>query len=406
MGYMTSDSGKNLQKVSMALLALLPLLAWYKISFPVGLGYALLLFLSAFTIIRKGFHIRVLPTSFWVVCSYICFMWMYNHSFELWSLLPLGGWNFFIFLLALLWGIITFDLVLLKKYMRWIVLISGVLFWIQLTFLITTGSSQFCFVPNLTGAFTYEDFTYSDMVSRHMMGLPCSIFLEKSYLAYYFLSYLSLVWFETRQKNKIFSKEIVFVIVTLIASRSGSALVGFSVLFAIKIFTMYWIASIQRRMMLIILILPLVLGAMYIYVGTEMGQQMLSRSEEFSNENSSGYNRVVNGYLMFEQLSTEQKLIGISNAKERFGMLRHDGSIIFYINGVQTILLSLGYIGFLFYFLFYANVFRKVNLVSQMSIIVLLIMSLLESNYLNPYMILLTIIPCANYCKNKTLYDL
>lgn len=34
------------QKLSMAILAVLPLLAWYKIPFPVSLGYALVLFLG------------------------------------------------------------------------------------------------------------------------------------------------------------------------------------------------------------------------------------------------------------------------------------------------------------------------------------------------------------------------
>lgn len=379
----------------MALLALLPLLAWYRIPFPVGLGYAILLFLSAYTIIRRGFRVNVLPASFWIVFVYICFMWMYNHNFGFWTLLPPGGWNFFIFFLALLWGIMCFDLVLLKKYMRLVVLISGVLFWIQLIVLVATGSPHICFVPNLTGAFTYEDLSYSDIVARHMTGLPCSIFLEKSYLAYYFLTYLALIWYGTDKKDKIFSREVIFVTATLIGSRSGTALVGFSVLLAIKFFSMYWSANIRHRILLIILIVPLVFGSLFIYLKTEVGQQMISRSAEFSTEDSSGYTRVVGGYLMFDQLSTEEKFIGISDARERFGIESSDGGIRFFANGVQTILLNLGYIGALLYFLFYGNIYRKVKLTSKMCIITLLIMSLLESNYLNPYMILLTIVPCA-----------
>jgi hypothetical protein len=154
--------------------------------------------------------------------------------------------------------------------------------------------------------------------------------------------------------------------------------------------------------MLIIFIIPLVIVAIYIYINTAMGQQMLSRSAEFNTENTSGYTRVVGGYLMFDQLSTEQQFFGIYDARERFGIERADGSIDFYVNGIQTILLNLGYMGALLYFLFYANVFRKVNITSRMSIVVLLIMSLLESNYLNPYMMILTIIPCTEYYKIKT----
>ena len=38
-----------------------------------------------------------------------------------------------------------------------------------------------------------------------------------------------------------------------------------------------------------------------------------------------------------------------------------------------------------------------------MCIIVLLVMGLLESNYLNPYMMLFTVIPCADYYHNQKL---
>lgn len=95
-------------------------------------------------------------------------------------------------------------------------------------------------------------------------------------------------------------------------------------------------------------------------------------------------------------------MIGILDFHKRFGILKPDGNLIFFANGVQTILLSLGYFGALFYLLFYASLFIKTNLASRMCIIVLLIMSLIESNYLNPFMMLLTIIPCADYYYNKS----
>ena len=100
---------------------------------------------------------------------------------------------------------------------------------------------------------------------------------------------------------------------------------------------------------------------------------------------------------MFEQLTFDEQIIGIPDARNRFGIEMYDGNFIFYANGVQTILLSLGYIGALLYGLFYIILFRNTNLVSRMCIIILFVMGLLESNYLNPYMMLLTIIPCADY---------
>ena len=164
----------------MFLLALLPLLPWYKIPFPVGLGYALLLPFSVYAIFINKFKINVVPASFGVVFIYVSSIWIYNHNFELWTLFPPGGWVFFIFTLALIWGVITFNLRLLKKYMRWVVIISGILFWIQFLLLTTTGSQHFCFVPNLTGEFTYEDFyIFRSCTSPSCKPLPMFHFFGK-----------------------------------------------------------------------------------------------------------------------------------------------------------------------------------------------------------------------------------
>ena len=180
-----------LRKVSMMILALLPILAWYEIPFPVGLGYTLILFLSAYIIVRNNFKINVIPIIFWLLFVYICLIWIYHHHFELWTLIPPGGWLFFLFFLALIGGILSFDLQLLKRYMRWVVLISAALFWVQFSLKLATGSHVFCFVPNLTGGFTYEGMSYAELVAHQMSGSrPCSIFLEPSYMAYYYVSYL------------------------------------------------------------------------------------------------------------------------------------------------------------------------------------------------------------------------
>lgn len=386
----------------MFLLALLPLLSWYKIPFPVGLGYALLLPFSVYAIFINKFKINVVPASFGVVFIYVSSIWIYNHNFELWTLFPPGGWVFFIFTLALIWGVITFDLRLLKKYMRWVVIISGILFWIQFLLLTTTGSQHFCFVPNLTGEFTYEDFTYSDLVRRHLASpYPCSIFLEKSYLAYYFLTYLALIWFDKKNSYKLWNKEIIFVIATLIASRSGTAFVGLSVLIIVRLFIVLWKGNSKQRFILTALIVPIVIGAAYVYVGSEIGGEMLERSDELSTEGTSGFERVVSGYLMFDTLSFDEQIIGIPDPYTRFSYETFSGKALFYVNGIQSILLNLGYVGLLLYLVFYINVFCNSNLTSRMCIIVLLLMSLLEANYLNPYMMILTIIPCANTYRNN-----
>ena len=393
-----------LRKVSMTIFAMLPLLAWYKIPFPVGLGYALVLFLSAFTIIRRDFRFNVFPPLFWLLFTYVCLMWMYNNAFALWTIIPPGGWLFFLYFLAIIAGVINFDRKLLLKYMRSIVLISVALFWVQFALKIFTGSQIFCFVPNLTGAFTYEEMSYSEL-ANHQLGLPrpCSIFLEPSYMAYYYITYVAMFWFKEENRSVFFDRELLFIFLTLIALKSGSGMVGLAILFSVKLFLLFRNVNLSKKIFLLVVYIPVVLLGVSLYIGSELGQGIVSRSSEFSTEGSSGFTRVVGGYMMFSELDTNEQIFGITNYRDKFGIERNDGRLFFFANGVQTILLSLGYIGAILYFLFYAYLFRSTNISSRMCIIVLLVMGLLESNYLNPYMMLFTVIPCADYYHNQKL---
>lgn len=197
-----SNASRWLRMVSMMTLATLPLLAWYAIPLSIGLGFTIVLLLSVYTLFISKSKINVLPSIFWLLFIYVSINWMYQNEFALWTLIPPGGWLFFIFVLALLWGVLTFDLDLLKKYMRYVVLISIALFWIQFSLKVTTGSQVFCFVPNLTGAFTYEGMSYSELAAHHLVGeRPCSIFMEPSYMAHYLVTYLAIVWFGSKAKK-------------------------------------------------------------------------------------------------------------------------------------------------------------------------------------------------------------
>lgn len=398
------NTGREFSKISMAILALLPMLGWYAIPFPVGLGYALVLFLGTYSIIKNKFNINVLPLSFWLIFAYVSFMWSKNNNFEYWTVTPPGGWSFFIFCIALIWGVKNFDFFIFKKFMKYVVLVSCVLFWIQFILMLIYGSNVICLVPNLTGSFTYEQMNYSEMVARQLgTSRPCSIFLEPSYMAYYYITYLAIIWFSTELKNKWINTDIVIIILTLIALRSGTGMIGLVILTLIKTVTVMLNISTGKRLVLIFIIAPLVSIVAYLYADSTVGKSMIARADEFSTTQTSGFDRVVGGYLMFAFLDDNEKICGVANPTEIFGKEEDDGSIRFYANGIQTILLSLGYVGLFLYLFFYTRLFSSVQLSSKMCIIVLLIMALLESNYLSPYMMLLTIVPCAEFHHRKII---
>ena len=215
---------------------------------------------------------------------------------------------------------------------------------------------------------------------------------------------MSLTLFAKEQK--LWSKSNAIIILTIVMLRSGSGIVGMSILLLVKTFNVFWSDNIGRRMIMLSLLIPFFVGLFYIYQNTEAGEEIVGRQDELTTEGSSGYSRVVSGYLVFDQLSISEKITGLSakNARENYGYQKENGEYSLYINGFQTILITLGYVGVILYLLFYITLFRRSNLSSRMAIITLLIMSLLESNYLNAYMTLFTVVPCGqwyNIVKNR-----
>lgn len=399
-----STKATVLSKFSMFLLALYPLISWYDISFALPLGGTLMLFFSSMVIVAFRGRINVLHRFFWIVFLYVCFTWCYRNDFAFWTLFPPGGWVFFLFCISIVAGIITFDISLLTKYMKYAVWISILLFWIQYIIVHSTGSN-ICMVPNLTGKFTYEGLSYSELVARHRTSMhPCSFFLEKSYMAYYLITYLALILFSTERHEKWWHKETLVIVVTLIALRSGSGMVAMPILLLVRIFLSFWNGNKTRSILLICLTIPVFVAAYYAYVSTESGEEILFRQSELTTEGTSGYSRVVAGYVMFDSQSLNEQILGTSRNKliNDYGHNKEE-SMTLYINGFQTILLTFGYIGSFLYILFYGFVFRKVTIMGRMSIITLLIMSLLESNYLNVYMVLLTVIACAEYYHQRLI---
>ena len=391
------SSTSFLCSMSMFLLALYPILCWYEIPFPITLGTTLILAVAVVGVAVSGFRgVRMLPLTFYVLMVYVMVMWSYHRGMTVKSLLPPGGMSFFIFLVSLLGCVALFDLQALRRYRGRVVVISVPLFLIQFVVLHTTGEA-FCLVPNLTGKFSYEDMTYAEVVKLHVSrDAPSSIFLEKSYMAYYLVTYLCLRLFSPDVRDKLMSPVNIILVLTLLLLRSGSGVLGLSVLFAVKVIQMLLSGSNKKRMHVLIFLIPVLVGASYVYLRSEIGTAMYERTSELDTKESSGYTRVVGGYVVYGMMPLQEQLFGTS--RDEIVIFSDDKSISddrFYVNGIQTILLTLGAVGFLLYLVFYGSVFRRGDMLVKMSIITLLLFSLLESDYLNPYHLLLTVIPCA-----------
>lgn len=389
-----------LNKVAMLLLALFPLLHWYDIGLPIGLGEVLMILLSFVAIATGKFRRDAYPLLFIVVWAYVAINWYhYNVTSDLKSLLP-GGIVFFIFVINVGSSVSLFNIDYLQKYMKWVVIIATSIFIFQFFLLHLTGA-QFCFVPNLTGHFLYEDLTYDQLSAKQLNdNMPCAFFLEKSYMAYYMVIYLCLELFSGKGKEKLFSKLSIIIIITLLLLQSGSGIVGMVIPVSAIFLKHYW----QKGGVAIIsffLTIPIFALIVLLYASTDMGAAMLGRHEELVTDGTSGFTRVLLGYTFYDKLEPMEKLFGISVADINDLVYLSYADKKFPLNGIQAPLVQLGLIGLIAWALFYLQLFVKNNALGRACVLVYVVFSAIEVTYLGPYMTLLTVIPCACILNNK-----
>lgn len=395
---LSETNNKGLCKVAMLFLALLPLLHWYDIGAPVGLGEAIMLIFTIIAFVRSKFNVRLFPKSFYILWAYIAFNWYYNNEINFGLTLLPGGATFFFFAVICLGSIAFFNLDELYKYMRCVVMLSIPIFIFQYIMLHTMGN-HYCFVPNITGRFTYEGLLYSELVHLHHTTMsPCAFFIEKSYMAYYLVIFLCLELFYGKSRELLFSKFSLLIIFTLLILRSGSGLIGMIIPIIAKCISYYWNRSNLRYIMIVLA--PLFLAfAVYLYIGTEIGATMLERQSELTEEGTSGFTRVMHGYMYFDNLDITEKIFGtsIKNLNELIYLSYAEKR--FALNGIQFPLIQLGVVGLVLWIAFYINAILKTPIIAKLSVLTLFVLSSIEVTYLGPYMVMLTVIPCSYYLR-------
>ena len=396
-----SYNAKYINKITMFLWALYPILGWYSSFTAFSLGTLLLLFLSLISVFKGKFKHNVFPPLFYIVWIYVSLNYYGYASFsDIKSYLP-GGFPFCVFIFSLIGGIIFYNQEYLKKYMSWVVKLSIALFWIQL--ILSIIGTRVCFVPNIGLDFLYEDMSYDQIKARHLIGMPCSIFLEKSYMAYYLCAYLCFELFDRNGSKVILTNFTLVIILTLLALKSGSGLVGMSIIAIAKIYTYLSEMSVAKKIFYFFLCSVILVGTIWVYTQTESGTEMLGRTEEITTEGTSGFTRVAAGYIMYANMPIENRILGMD--RETFlytdTTFYHDDKL--YLNGVQNILITLGIVGLIVYVLFYSYLFVKGNAVSRVAILVFLFFSLLEFTYLTIYMAMFTVISCGELYNKKII---
>lgn len=338
----------------------------------------------------------IIPWTYLLCWAYVAFHDIFFVSpFKFTKLLP-GGINFFLFSIGWILFARNFDLNKLRKYVFYVFAIAALLFFYQNVAYYVLGQGTSVILP-ISNHLNYGDFTFSELQvhqKTHFAGRFSSIFAEPSYWAQYCVVALCLELFSEENRIKLFSGKALLIAAVLLAIQSGVGVLCLGLLLLIKLYQIIFINKDASKVRYLILLLPVVCYAAYVYVSSDIGQALVERGNNISSVQGAGgrssFLRLFYGweYLASQPLDTlffgSNEFIGISSDDESF------------FNCASYFTLMHGILGFSLLVLFYFSSARKNGLLSAVAALTLLSISMMEAIYLSPIMLLLTVVVVAS----------
>lgn len=379
----------NLHRIkicSMVCLALYPVLYSYMNSFSMNYGEVLfIVLLPLIFLMAKTHKIMRLPSTYFVFWFYVAFLlFIDSNEFKITYLIP-GGIAFTLFSIML--GVTSkfLDIELLYSIMKYVFIGASIVFIVQSLGLMPSEFSR-CLILPISDHLAYSNIDYDGLMTLRQYGSrPSSIFLEPAYFAIYSCIFLVLELFYKAGNSRLFTNFSLLIILQLLFLRSGCALLGLGTVISVK--SIYYLKSSKKSIGYFILAIPFLLLLFYYYLSSEIGSALLERTGEFSTEDSSGYQRVLQGYFIYDYLPFFNKIFGIStsnlsNMYIPFLSVKNNGEVSMFTNGFFTLLIRTGIVGFLLFGYIYIRLYKSTNNLGKASLWLLFALSLVEQVYL------------------------
>lgn len=404
---MLFENSKTVSKFTMLWLAIFPIMNIYK--FVAFLSFAWMFFLVLYLLaVCKTQRIKIftLPNNYliywgWTAVSLVI---SNNGALKITYLIP-GGIYFCLFTAMLGFSIYFFDNQKFLKYYNRIVNICCIVIIIQFVFILCAGFHFSCILPFLP---LMDDMPTSAIISQQLISdRVCAFFREPAHCAAYLLPALVIELFSSNNESRFYSKRSLFITAVLILLQSGVGLVGVFLVYIFK-FVGYANKSMKKKLILFLVIVPIMSTITVFYLNTELGSGMLERSTEIRLESengneSSGFLRVVRGYVVYDFLPTSNKIIGVSE-DELDNLLRlspinllytgnrqHD----LYFNGIQSELIYHGAIGLCVYLFFLMSLYKNNTKMGKCLILLLIAISSMSEEY-HSYFVMIILVLAYN----------
>ena len=382
-------------RIVMVLLLLSPILqcyGWGKFDF----SFIIMSLLSVWHLLMRGIRNTKVPLILFLYWGW----WYISHilsSSSIGELLPLG------LIRIVITYIMYIDLFDLDYFMSKYKKIAGFIilyFYIQEIGRIFVGIKLPSIIPFLPFAVTdnLQEFMQANMGSVR----SSSLFKEPAVFAQYLLPLLCYEMFG-RYPIKNW-KNIIFLGITLLWSRSGNAMAGLMVLSLCYGVQMLVYQKGFKKLGYLILGGILIVGVLTAFLKTEGGQKIMDRAVTIDSEStldkgyaSSTFMRIYQGFYIFKEYSNYYKIIGndyngyiqqqaFSSPVISFLYMRRE--FVTYFNSFYNILIYTGYIGLFLMLLFIKGLWKDNTYCGKAMLFVLIVLSFISANYFNEIMAL------------------
>lgn len=384
------------QNIYMLVLAIYPVLNLYYFgSTSFYLPQVITILLLLYTLFKARPFMRIVPCVYLLCWGYVAFHDIFFVApFKFTKLIP-GGINFFLFSIG--WALFAsnFDIKKLRNYVYYVFVIAALLFLYQNIAHYVLGQETSVILP-ISNHLNYGEFTFGELQihqKTNFGGRFSSIFAEPSYWAQYCVVALCLELFCEDNNDKLFSKKALLISIVLLAVQSGVGVLCLGLLMLIKLYQIVFVNKDTSKIWYLIVLLPVVFFAAYVYISSDIGQALVERGNNISSvQGDGGRSSFLRLFYGWEYLAVQPFDILLFGANEFIG-ISSDGDTFF--NCASYFTLMHGILGFSLLVLFYFFRARKNGLLAVASALTLLAISMMEAIYLSPIMLLLTVMVVA-----------
>lgn len=387
---------------------------WALILFPVAVMYSIFNVPLPYLIIVIGLALVVITKkplllmgSYWTTV-FFCYMAVVPsliYCFSMGSVLGLvqtGTWLFLLYVLL-------FYEYVEKEYLELTykrVLVAVILFFLFQELIYQLSGSR------ISGIIPFLDFTYYSDSSTELFSevqqkanRSSSFFLEPAMFAQFLIPGLAMNMKYTRNNFICFLGLLIIIVI----GRTGTGL--FIGAIASFIYMLNWKggSKVFKAIFFVSLFIVGLIGMKYI-VSTDYYAYISARTEEFSSDESSAFERFFRGYLLLDVMSPIEKLFGVGSKNllsvtQRPGVSAFFGDNDIYMNGIQAVLVGGGIIGLILFFFMLWKIYRMANLTGRYIILLFVVQSFMAASYLSALMLvdLIFALKYKNICLSKSI---